>query len=340
LSAKSIEPNEKLFEVFSYEQVSDIIRNLELHGEAPRQYGYFGEGAQEWDDYIIKQLSVQTPSVVKREIELLAANRSYIDQRLSKFKRVNIVDIGVGNAAPVRGLLAHLIEQGKLGRYIAIDTSPDMLRIAERNLRSWFGDAFSFEGHIRDIACERFADVLAKDYIGPDEENVNLILFLGATPTNLRVPEDAFRTICESMYPNDILIYTDKVEAAEEPPEWFRHSYKNKPKTLELLVRHRFVLDLLGISESLYTAEVGFDRAKRQKYASAELKFALTLKINFGDSEKILQFEKGDKIVVWRCWRMTQSELVNLMARSGLYTFHSSQTEDRYILTIAEPNRV
>jgi hypothetical protein len=167
---------------------------------------------------------------------------------------------------------------------------------------------------------------------------MNLVLFLGATPTNFRVPGDAFRIICESMYPDDLMIYTDKVEVGEEPPEWFRHSYDSGPREPELLVRHRFVLDLLGIDQSLYSAEVGYDREKRQKFARAELKFGLTLRINFGDNDKTLQLEKGSRITVWRSWRMTHNGLVDLIEKSGFYVTHSSQTKDRYILTIAEPH--
>src|SRR4051812_32922034 len=47
LAVKTITPSPRLFEVFNEAQVYDIIRNLELHHEIPRQYGYFRHGVDE-----------------------------------------------------------------------------------------------------------------------------------------------------------------------------------------------------------------------------------------------------------------------------------------------------
>jgi uncharacterized SAM-dependent methyltransferase len=336
LSVKTITPSKSFFETYSEAQVYDIARSLELHHEIPRQYGYFGEGAKAWDEYIQRQAAADMPSLLKRTIELLASNYSYIDKCLAKFRRVNVVDIGVGNAFPVKDLLTHLIAQGKLGRYIGLDFSDDMLSIAKQNLSDWFGDELNFEGYQLDIAREGFPNIVAEDYLKSEQDTVNLVLFLGATPTNLRVPDDAFRTICESMNPHDLMIYTDKLEPIEELPEWYEHSYVVKPKKPELLDRHKMILDQMGIEGSFYKPELGFDGRTNQRYSRAKLKFGLTIKLNFGINEKTLNFEKGDSILVWRCWRTTTRALEDLLERNGFYMLHSSQTDDReYILTVA-----
>ena len=339
-AVKTVTPDPEFFEIFSESQVYDIIRNLELHHDIPRQYGYFREAANEWDEYIDRQMEAEVPSLARRGIELLTANQGYIDQRLAKFEKVNVIDIGVGNAVPVKQLLTHLRKQGKLGRYVALDFSKDMLDIAERRLRSWFGKAFPFEGYQLDIAHERFTNLLVHDYLRGGQGDVNLVLFLGGTPTNLRAPSDAFRTICESMNPADLLIYTDRVEAPEEPPEWLRHSHESVSKKLELLGRHKFVLERLGVKESFYTTKVEFDWNRRRKLALVELKLAINVKFNFkGGGQRVVKLEKGDIITVWYCWRMTHRELMSLLEDAGFFVVHCSTSEDRYVLAISELQR-
>ena len=333
---KTVSPTDELLRVFDNKQVHDIVRNLELHREIPRQYGYFAEAAGEWDEYINKQMAAEVPSVVRSCGELLDANFGYIDQRTAKYKKINLIDVGVGNGVPVRRLISHLRGTGKLGRYVALDFSEDMLNITKRHMKEWFGDDFSFEGHQFDMTQNRFTSILTKGDAIDEPETINLVLLLGATPNNLRIPEDAFRNVCESMAPHDLLVYTDRVETTVEPPEWFRHSYEEAPKKFELLGRHRFVLDRLGITESFYDARVGFDVKGRRKYACAKLKFALNLKLDLGGKEKIVQFEKGDNILVWQCWRWTSSKLIDILESCGFYVAHLSQTEDRYVVVVAE----
>ncbi|SRR6266496_6406730 len=340
LAMKTVQSSSSLLKIFTEAQVYDIVRNLEIYHELPRQYGYFGHGAKEWDEYINKQLSVDTPSMLHGTIELLADNLSYIDKRLTKVKKVNVIDIGVGNAVPVKNLLEHLIAQGKLGRYVALDFSDDMLSIAQRNISNWFGERVQFEGFQLDIAYERFANIIAEDYLNSVQDTVNLVLFLGATAGNLRVPSDSFRTICESMNPRDILLYTDFIEEADKPPEWFVHSYDLKPQKPEILSRHRFVLDQLNIEKSFYDAEIGYDKTNRRKYSRARLRFALTLQFELSEGERIVQFEKGDTITLWHSWQPTLHSLFHLLESTGFYVLHSSQSEDHnYILTIAEVRR-
>lgn len=340
LASKTVVPDPTLLGTYSEDQVYDIIRNLELHHEIPRQYGYFGRGATDWDDYTNKQLAVETPSLVRRSIELLDANRSYIDSRLAKYRRINVVDVGVGNGRPVRGLLDHLISCGKEVKYIGIDFSPDMLNVVEKNIKSWFGGKLSFEAHQLDIAHQRFANLLSRDYLASERDTINLILLLGATPTNLRTPSDAFRTVCESMNPDDLMIYTDFVRPVSIVPEWLEHSYSVRPRKPEILERHKLVLNQIGIGEELYAAEVGFDSQTNRNYSRARLKFALNVRFALSGGERIVTFEKGDAITLWHCWQSEPREIMDMFVATGYQVVHTSQSQDHnYILAIAEVKR-
>lgn len=338
-SAKTVAPRSQFYKVFTQAQIYDIVRNLEIHHEIPRQYNYFDGGADKWDEYTQQLASEDVPNLLNRTTGLIAENQSYLDKRLDKYQRINVVDIGVGNASPAKELLGHLLDRGILGRYIAIDISVEMLEIAERNIKEWFGGRVAFEGYQLDITFERFANILAEDYLKKGSKDaVNLVLFLGGTPYNFRNPDDAFRTINESMNPNDLLIYTDKLENEAMRPQWFDHNAK--PGKLTLAPIHRLLFDLLNIDESFYDVEMGFDKENRQRYARARLKVALTLKFDFEDGERALEFEKGDTILLWRSWQMTATRVVGQFDRNGFYVLHSSQTEDHeYILNVAEVKR-
>ncbi len=338
-SAKVVKPRPQFYKLFSQTQVYDIARNLEIHHEIPRQYNYFDGGADEWDHYVQHLAHEKEPNLLNRTTELIAENQSYLDKRLARYRYVNVVDIGAGNALPVKELLGHLLQQGLLARYIAIDLSTQMLSIAERNIKKWFGNKVTFEGYPLDITYVRFADILAKDYLRSGaSDTANLVLFLGGTPHNFRNPDDAFRAINESMNPNDLLIYTHKLETGDVRPEWFDHDVKAKKSTLA--PRHRLVFDLLNIDESFYDVEVGFDKDTRQRYARTRLKVALTLKFDFVDGERILEFEKGDTILLWRLWQMLSSDVMDQFERNGFYVLHASQSEDhKYILAVAEVKR-
>lgn len=339
LSSKTISPRPQFYSVFTQTQIYDIVRNLEIHHEIPRQYNYFDGGAGEWDRYV-QQLAIEDlPNVLNSATRLIAENQGYIDRRIAKYQRINVVDIGVGNALPVKRLLAHLLEKGVLNRYIAIDISTDMLRIAEQNIKQWFGKQVVFEGHQLDITSERFAHILAGDYLKKGaKDTTNLVLLLGGTADNLRAPDDAFRTINESMNPNDFLIYTDKLETEEMHPQWLDYSWK--PGKLTLAPTHRLVFDLLNIDESFYDVEMGFDQRTQQRYERTRLKVSLTLKFKFKGGERIVEFEKGDTILLWRSWQVTAADVAQQFERNGFYVLHSSQTEDHeYIMTISEVKR-
>ncbi len=339
LASKVVVPRPEFYKVFNQGQVYDIVRNLELHHEIPRQYNYFDSGAEEWDRYVEELAAEEAPNLLNRTVELIEENQSYLDRRISQYDIVNVVDVGVGNALPAKKLLSHILGRGKLGRYIALDISPDMLDIAQRNIHNWFNKDVAFEGYELDITHERFANILAEDYLSKDGKSaINLILFLGGTPYNLRNPDDAFRTINESMNLNDLLLYSDKLETSDTQPEWFK--FDHQPGKIKVADRHRLVFNLLNIDEDFYDAEVGYDPAMRQLYARTRLKTALTIKFDFEEGERILEFEKGDVILLWRSQQVDADDVALQLKKNGFYMLHSSQTEDHeYIMAVAEVKR-
>ena len=338
LHHKDVTPKSSFYETYSRRQILDIIHGLDIHREIPLQYNYFNEGASSWDKRATRQQ--HEPSTLSSTIELLHNNLGSIDFLLKGRRRVNVIDIGVGNALPVRELLAHLLERGVLARYIALDISSEMLRIAERNVSEWFGDKVKFEGHIRDISYERFDDLLVDDMLGGEaEETVNLALLLGATPVNFRSPVDILKTIYGSMGQDDLIVYTLKPDTEMSRGYFDFHNEQGKdasPKVGDVLAGLHSVLDELSIEESLYNVEMGFDEIKRMRYVRLRLKIALTISFVFDQGQRDVQLEKGDAILLWRAWHLTPLEIISDFEKVGFTLLQSSLTKDRqYLMTIS-----
>jgi uncharacterized SAM-dependent methyltransferase len=337
-SVKEIAPRPEFYKLFTQAQIYDITTNLQLHHEIPREYNYFDDGAGNWDEYAKRLAAEDSPNTLNSTIGLLKKNQAYIDDLIGRYKRVNVVDIGVGNALPVRDLLSHLLERGVLGRYIALDISREMLNIAERNIKEWFDGQVHYEGLELDINHELFSNMLAESYIGDDaEETVNLVLFLGGTLCNLRKPDGVLRVIHDSMGWKDILVHTDKLDT-EASRRYF--DFNSKPGKSTLAPNHRFIFDLLNIDESFYEVEMGFDEAKRNRYIRVRLKVSLIINFEFEEGRRRLELNKGQTILLWRHWEMTPRGVADDFERNDFHMLHMSQTEDEeYILTISRVER-
>lgn len=175
-SHKILTPRPEFYRLFGREQIYDLVTNIEVHREIPRQYNYFGEGADSWDEYIARMEREDVASNLTMSRLLLARNEQYIHDYTNRYEKVNIIDIGVGNLLPMRIFLSNLLTQRTLHRYIALDISPRMLDIAARNVKTWFGDDVAFEGRQLDITRERFSHLLADDYLkSATDSTANLI---------------------------------------------------------------------------------------------------------------------------------------------------------------------
>lgn len=331
---KVITPKPEFYDLFSRKQILDIMTNLKTHGEIPRQYNYFDQGARSWDERL--QHDSQEPglsNMLKGTQELLHINLQAIDRLIDGYKRINIVDIGPGNALPVRELLEHVVDRGLLHRYIAIDISEEMLHIAERNIHEWFGDKVPFEGYIRDISYERFNAVLVDDMLdNKADETLNLMLLLGHTAANFPSYSDPLRVIYGSMDADALLICTDKPDT-ETSRGYF--AFDPNPKSVELAPNYRFVPELLNITDDLYEVEMNFDERNKMRYVRVRLNTAITIRFQFENGVHDVSLEKDSTILLLRVWHKSALELIDAAQKIGLKLLQSSLTKDRnYILTV------
>lgn len=333
---KVVLPQPDFYDHYSQAQIYDIVTNLEAHRELPRQYNYFDGGARRWDEYTQALANKEALNMITASQQLLDAMQAYLDTLLTKYKRVNVVDIGVGNALPSRALIAHLLKTGKLGRYIALDISREMLNIAEVNIKEWFDGKVPFEGYERDITREHFSNLLAEDYIQDEnDEVVNLALLLGGTLYNLRDPDSGYRVIRESLGVRDILIHTQGLDSRTSR-RYF--DFNVEPSQPVLPPIHGFVVDRLNIAPSFYKLEIGYDEQSRQRFERIRFEKPLTIEFEFANiGKRRVSFDKGDSVLVWRFWQQTFPEVVEQFERNGFHILGSVQTSNKeHILTISQ----
>jgi len=87
-------PTSDFYKLYSRKHILDIISNLSIHREIPRQYNYFDQGAINWEKHSEQMWSAKTPNILKSTVDLINANLSTIDTLLEGRSRVNIIDIG------------------------------------------------------------------------------------------------------------------------------------------------------------------------------------------------------------------------------------------------------
>jgi uncharacterized SAM-dependent methyltransferase len=327
---KLVAPDPHFYETFNSKEIFDIISNLDIYREIPLQYSYFNGGASGWDTYVQKLSQEKTPNILANTIELLDLNKAYIDGLLEDCDRVNIVDIGPGNGFPVRKLLEHSLATGRHSRYIAIDISRDMLDIAERNIRSWFGDKVNFEGHVRDIDHERFDDLLAVDSFSHDETVRNVVLFFGSTISNFREPSQPLYAIHESMGKNDLLIFSKQLDT-NNARRYFDFDTELESASL-LSPRGRFMLELLNIDDSLYDVEQFFDEEKMARRIQVRLKVALSIELQLEGKARIVSFNKGETILLWRHNHQDTIQTIEQFCASGFELLQAMTSTDRECL--------
>ncbi|MGJ5825989.1 class I SAM-dependent methyltransferase [Streptomyces ossamyceticus] len=336
---KVVQPKVEFFDIYSERQILDIITNLSVHGEIPLQYNYLQDGAKNWEGRMERFESEGAANSLMSTIELIQDNLVTIDRFLKNKKKVNVIDLGVGNARPVKELLGHLLERGVLHRYIGIDISPAMLGIAKRNIKEWYGDAVHFEGYERDITNEQFDDLVVADMLDEEaDQTLNLVLLLGGTSVNFRSSNDALKPIFNSMHRNDLLIHTLK------PDTEASRRYLDLgpvPGSVSLAPNFKYILDLLNIDDSTYDVESGFDSEKKMRYVRVRLKAALHIQFDLGGTKKReVHLEKGDAILLFRAWHLSTPEIITELGKAGFMFLHASLTEDRqYFLSISGVER-
>jgi len=333
-SYKVIEPSPEFYETYDTKQIFDIISSLTIYSEVPLQYSYVDNGATYWDKYTERMATEESNMLVGTK-QLLESRLGDIDYLINGHKQVNVVDLGPGNGRMVQELLSHLLETGRLNRYIAIDVSRKMLDIAEHHIKEWFGDRVKFEGHIRDFSHERFDDLFAEAYEG-DDENIplNIAMLFGGTLCNMRLPSQSLQAINSSLGLNDLFLYGTKLDTPNSR-RYFDFGFENKPRPLDFLFR--VVIDKLNLKEPLYEIYQLFDQEKQGRFIYIKPTVDLSIEFKLAKGTRRVHLHKGEPILLWRYWHQKTLDVINQFDQTGFDLMQATKSNDQeYILLISK----
>jgi uncharacterized SAM-dependent methyltransferase len=338
-SFKTFSPQAKFYDTYNHKQILNIISNLTIHHEIPLQYSYQDGGADFWDQFANRLAEEETPNILTKTIELLDTVETDLERFIEGDRKVNIIDLGPGNGLPVRALIDKLQKKERLGRYVGIDTSKEMLGILEKNIRTWYKGAVTFEGHVRDISYERFNDVLDNDFIEDENKRpINLILLLGGTLSNFRSPTQALEAISSSMSLTDLLIYTEKLDA---PATRRYFDFNITPQSQKLAPRHKIILDLMNIDPSTYDIEQFFDEKKEARFIRIRPTIDIAIDFSLESGPRRIELRKNEPIVLWRAWHWNLFDVIDQFNESdfeALQVSRSRSTEFALVLLRLNPS--
>jgi hypothetical protein len=134
------------------------------------------------------------------------------------------------------------------------------------------------------------------------------------------------------MHPKDLLLATERLDTNTSRKSFDFGQDSRHP----LSPNHRLIFDILNIPDSFYNVEMGFDKRKHQRYIRARLKTAFTLEFDMKEGKRYVSLKKDEAILLWRSIQKGAFDFIIQLDHNGLYTLHSSQTEDeQFILTVS-----
>lgn len=329
---KSVTPLPLFYEYYGQEEITDMVAHIADRKELPLKYTYADGGAEHWDEYAHRLIKEQSPNILNQTVSLLERALNSLNDLVPSDKKVNIIDLGPGNGLPVRQLLADLVARDKLHRYIAIDSSQEMLDILQKNIKQWFGDKVRFEGYARDFSYERFDDILAQDYIVDGSDiPINIILLFGDTLNNFRQPSHCLQTINQSVRLGDLVIYTSWLDTPSARRYFDFAVGPNQRLRVEIL------FELLGLDKTLYDYEFTFNEEQRTRYGSLRPKVDILFKFDLEKGPQYVELRKDESILVWMHWHKSTIEIINLFDDNDFELIQAAKSSnEQYLMLISK----
>lgn len=236
-------------------------------------------------------------------------------KRVEKGAKFNVIDIGVGDARPVKAFLAELLQKDLLHKYIAIDFSPEMLEIADKNIKNWFGGKIDMIKEVRDISQNSVDDILFYNSQNNDFEVQNLLLFVGSTIENQTDYYKTLSNLSESLVSQKDLLLLGETLDSKEAKTYFDLS---ADATKEIDNQETWILELLNLTSDLYTISKIYDDIDNSRKTQLILNCDLTINFQANNLSTFLYFSKGEKITVWKHKHHKLEEIIQAFKKASL----------------------
>jgi hypothetical protein len=331
LAFKVVKPRQEFYELFSLRQIIDIANMLEKDRELSWHYSYFGKVAPYWNEYLTELYNSGEGNLLTNTIDTFKYSYPYLDQILERFDHVNVVNVCIGNNMAAKDIIAHVQATGKLNRCVAIDISDQILEVAKENTRQWYEGVIELETHTMDLRRDWFGDILADNpELTPGSKVVNLVLFVAGPIANFKRPEQVLRNIHDSLGIDDLLFISKKRDT-QESRQFFDFNIKNDKSLMG--AKDIDIAAVIGIDESCYTFEQGFDPERKMRFMRLRLNVGLAIQFETSGFTKTVEFEKGEIIFLWRYWQMTDKVLMGYLRDTDFSILQSMHSIDRQLIT-------
>jgi len=313
--------------MFTHSQKSELITAIKGRGEIPLKFVYIGNtGVTRWDK-IAKNRSEDNRGINSVEGNLLNAKVSDFLNSFKNLEKLNIIDIGPGNGYPVMPLLHPLKKLGINFRYIPVDISEEMLRLASNNVKNTFSE-IEIKPINLDFELGNFAEETYKLREGGFQ---NLMLFLGSTLGNQSDRSRVLTNFRDSMTSDDFLIIGVELVNLHKTDKILKQ-YQGK-SVADFVFS---VAEFLGIKREDGEFKVSFNNESHQ--IEIYFYFVKDVKVNFENDE--IFFEKDDKLLLARSHKFTEWVFAKVLSDAGFrMELMTTSSEKGYSLVMCQPQR-
>lgn len=244
------------------------------------------------------------------DIELKLIEDEFPSTILPKLDKngLNVFDVGPGNGLKAAKVLMILHQELPIFKYVALDYSAELLKIAKRNISSKFPSLDMVTYQI-DVEVVNFREIVVQ--IQTETGHSNLLLFLGSTLSNPMDRLGTLRNIRESMGLQDYLLLGAELYKPASINKMLNH-YRNETFYQAILS----FLTFAGLKRDDGLLEVSFNNVT--KNVEVYFEFTSNICIHTSVSEKI-RFKKGDRLLIFISHKFTEPELMETFFTLGLH---------------------
>lgn len=316
-----VEKHKRKNQFLTDEQTAELITALAGRRELPLKFQYLGEGA----DRFVSFEHTSEYGVGQTEIDLILNNE---DKILSCLKSTDysVLDIGCGDGKKAATILTRLERSSKQGlNYFPLDISDRMIDIAIDNVNLAHKDV-NVESFKEDFEKGNFSKITY--YLRRRYQRNNLILFLGQTIGNLSDSHRVLINLRESM---------TEQEAALVGMAMLSKVSNSLAGYDEKIIYDWLwtVPERIGIARQDADIKLYFNKEKHR--IEYKLEFVKDWSKSYGSD--LLNFHKGQKVLVAVSHKFTKDEIFGLFAGAGfkIELFLESKKKD-YGIVLCRPH--